>query len=344
MNRRWAPWFVPATVPVILTGVALFPATATGSTHPSLTTKSAAELVADVLTARPISMSGTVDLTVRLGLPELPTDSRTASSLSWTNFVSGSHTFRVWYGDPNHFRLALLGQLSESDVVRSGADLWTYRSADNSVSHATVPTTPPLGSTPPASPTDPATMAKSLLTALATTSDVRVTATEWVANRPAYTIELLPKQTGSLIRNVSIAIDSATSLPLRLSVYGADSRRPAISFGFTKVDFAAPSPSIFVFKAPAGATTAGAPKGGSQMAPAGVQSGTPSAKVLGTGWTSVVRIDGITINDPLFTRSAKRVPQGRLLTTALLSVLITPSGTVFAGAVTPDLLIAAATR
>jgi len=38
--------------------------------------------------------------------------------------VSGSHTLRVWYAGPDRLRVALLGQLGESDLIRNGPDLW----------------------------------------------------------------------------------------------------------------------------------------------------------------------------------------------------------------------------
>ena len=40
---------------------------------------------------------------------------------------------------PTSVRLALLGQLGESDLVRNGTDLWAWSSADNTATHWTVP-------------------------------------------------------------------------------------------------------------------------------------------------------------------------------------------------------------
>ena len=61
------------------------------------------------------------------------------SDLSLQNLVTGSHTLRVFYGGPEQQRVALLGQLSESDVIHNGTDLWTYSSSTRAVTHATLP-------------------------------------------------------------------------------------------------------------------------------------------------------------------------------------------------------------
>ena len=58
-----------------------------------------------------------------------------------TSLVSGSHTLRLWYAGPNRVRLALLGSLGESDLVRNGTDLWTWSSRDKSATHHKVPLT-----------------------------------------------------------------------------------------------------------------------------------------------------------------------------------------------------------
>ena len=52
-----------------------------------------------------------------------------------TSLVAGSHTLRLWYAGPNRVRLALLGSLGESDLVRNGTDLWTWSSTDKSATH-----------------------------------------------------------------------------------------------------------------------------------------------------------------------------------------------------------------
>ena len=73
---------------------------------------------------RSTGLSGTIVQNADLGLPSLPGVGGSGSS-DMTSLVAGSHTLRLWYAGPNHVRLALLGSLGESDLVRNGTDLWT---------------------------------------------------------------------------------------------------------------------------------------------------------------------------------------------------------------------------
>ena len=66
-----------------------------------------------------------------LGLPDLPAARRPAAAPSFTSLVSGTHTLRVWYAGEDQQRLALLGTLGESDMIRNGTDVWTWSSDDN---------------------------------------------------------------------------------------------------------------------------------------------------------------------------------------------------------------------
>ena len=104
-----------------------------------------------------MAFTGQVDETAALGLPSLPGDSSTAT-LSWQSFLTGTHSARVWADGPDKQRLALLGQLSEADVIHNGRDVWTYTSDTNTVTHTTLPahSTSPSGATTTPSSSDPA--------------------------------------------------------------------------------------------------------------------------------------------------------------------------------------------
>ena len=51
------------------------------------------------------ALSGSVQETASLGLPSLP--GSTSSPTSITSLLTGSHTIKVWYASPEHYRLAL---------------------------------------------------------------------------------------------------------------------------------------------------------------------------------------------------------------------------------------------
>ena len=64
--------------------------------------------------------------------PGSPADQRRRGS---DPLVAGSNTARVWYAGHDKVRLALLGTLGETDVIRNGTDVWMWRSSDNTATH-----------------------------------------------------------------------------------------------------------------------------------------------------------------------------------------------------------------
>ncbi len=348
LGRRSA-WAVPVVVAVAVVGtsfVAGSPASATA--HPVLPPLTAAELLVGVQTSTTQALSGTVVETARLGLPSLPGPDSSAS-LDWQSLVTGSHTARVWVDGPDRQRLALLGQLAESDVVRSGRDVWTYASAGQAVTHAVLPEAPAEpagpGGTPDAQSLTPAAAAAKALAAIDPTTAVTVDPTTMVADRSAYSLVLTPKDTRSTVRKVAIAVDSETKVPLRVQVFGAQPEA-AFESGFTDISFARPAESVFRFTPPQGSTVS--TKQISPPDPA-APAGAAAPTVVGTGWTSVLVLPAGSAptaggaGGDLIGRLSTTLPTGdRLVHTALLNVLLAKDGRVLVGAVGADLLTAAA--
>ena len=84
----------------------------------------------------PPPLTGTVVETASFGLPSLPA---TGNPTSLSSLLTGSHTIRVWYASPGHFRLAVPQSLSESDVIRDGRTAWLWQSTLNKVTKFTLP-------------------------------------------------------------------------------------------------------------------------------------------------------------------------------------------------------------
>ena len=98
----------------------------------------------------------------------------------------------------------------------------------------------------------PAAVVAKVLTALSPTTSVTGGPSVTVAGRPAYTLVIAPRDARSTINRITVAIDSAKYVPLRVQVFGSSST-PALSVGFSQVSFARPSAATFDFKIPAGA-------------------------------------------------------------------------------------------
>jgi outer membrane lipoprotein-sorting protein len=341
LSRR-ARWAVPVGALVITGGVMAGSLVSVAQAAPSLPSRTPAQLLAAVAQGQGPELSGTVVETASLGLPSLPGGNDPTSIAS---LLTGSHTVQVWYASPEHYRLALPGTLSESDVIRNGNTVWLWQSAANSVTEISVPAHQATHAPVPA--VTPQQAAQQVLAAVGPTTTVSVDSNVTVAGQPAYELVLAPKDSRSLIGQVRIAIDGHNSVPLRVEVFARGAASPAISVGYTSVQFTAPAASELSFTPPSGAkiTKVNADQGGQAD-----QGSAPAGSVIGSGWLAVLDVPSAGLPSPLQTLlgSAKYVHgtwgTGRLLSTSLVSVLMTSNGTTFVGAVEPSVLYAAATQ
>src|SRR4051794_7864294 len=116
-SRPALRWLVPAAAAFVVIGGGAAAGTVLASADPALPDRSAAQLLVDVQTARPAGLSGTVVETADLGLPALPGIGG-AGGADLTKLITGSNTARVWYAGQDKVRLALLGTMGETDVIR----------------------------------------------------------------------------------------------------------------------------------------------------------------------------------------------------------------------------------
>ncbi|MBS2962231.1 hypothetical protein KGA66_04185 [Actinocrinis puniceicyclus] len=303
LRRGTVRAIAPASVvAIVATGAALAPQFAAAA--PALPPISAQNLLVKVAQSKVDTYSGTVALTTNLGLPALPNLAGGANPLS---LLSGTHTLQVAANGPQKQRLALLDSLSEYDMVRNGTQLWLYDSSHNSVEHATMTERPgahkprPKAEELTKTPLTPQQAAQRLLDALSPSTNISVDGTQSVAGRDAYTLRLTPKQSGSLIGEVTIAVDYQNGAPLQVAVYPAGSGTPAFEVGFTSVSFSAPGNAQFDFKAPKGATVQEMNQDtAKQAAPSaglgGLNAQTLKPQALGRDWLTVVELHGVDLN------------------------------------------------
>ena len=312
-SRPALRWLVPTAAAVVVIGGGAAAGTIVASADPALPARSAAQLLVDVQNAKVAGLSGTVVETADLGLPSLAGLGGGQSDADLTKLITGSNTARVWYAGDQKVRLALLGTLGETDVVRNGTDVWTWNSRDNTATHRTIPAgaaTRTPASPVPGLPSTPQEAAAAALAAIDPTTAVSTTGSAKVAGRDAYELVLAPKDTASLIGQVRLAIDAKQHIPLRVDVYAKGANNPAVRVAFQDISFAVPDAQQFVFNPPPGAKVTqqkpdavdhklpgdaakpgvpgkvdpkANPKAGAK-APAA--NGGPT--VIGTGWTSVV--------------------------------------------------------
>ncbi|MEO8518904.1 MAG: hypothetical protein ABI438_06950 [Dermatophilaceae bacterium] len=303
-------WAVPALTAVALVGggaaVTGLQGAVAGSGLPSRT---AAQLLVDVQQARLEGISGTVVQKSDFGLPDLPIagSSGGTGSSSLTSLISGTHTMRVWFAGPDKARMALLGTLGESDVIRNGQDVWVWASQEKTAKHYVLPTHDAMGkgtATPGASglptptdlPTSPQAAAERALAAITPSTKVTTSGTATVAGRSAYELVLEPKDAASLVAQVRVAIDGTEHVPLRVQVFAKSVADPVFEVAFNAVDFARPDAAQFTFNPPPGTTVTeskvlahAAPGADSKTNTAVPQTSSAAMpKVVGTGWASVL--------------------------------------------------------
>ena len=286
LSRR-ARWAVPAGA-VVITGAAIA-ATLVPSAQasPVLPVRTGAQLLAAVGGGggKVAPFTGTVVETAALGLPDLPgADDPT----SVTSMLSGSHTIRIWYGGPGRMRVAMPGQLSESDIIRNGNTVWYWQSQKNAVTKLQLPANHAHKAQPKLPVLTPQQAARQAIEAVGPSTRVSVQSNVVVAGQNAYQLVLAPKSPRSLIGQVRIAIDATNSVPLRVQLYARHASSPAFQVGFQSISFVAPAAANFSFSPPPGARvstqTPGSQGGAAPVLP---QRGSGGPTVMGKNWLSV---------------------------------------------------------
>jgi outer membrane lipoprotein-sorting protein len=329
----------------------------TASADPDLPPRTAAQLLVDVQRAQLAHLSGTVVQSADLGLPDLSVlGGGAGGSTSLQSVVAGTHTWRVWYGGEQQQRLALVGSLGESDVVRNGRDVWLWSSDDRTAVHYRLPEHDE-SDTPVPGPTDlpvtPEQAAERALAALDPTTKVTTSGAAVVAGRDAYELVLTPRDSSSLVASVRISVDAERHLPLRVRAYSTKRPNPAFEVGFTSIDFDRPEARQFTFNPPPGTTVTEGRAPAKPAAPTRPE-GAGAPTVVGRGWGAVAvgslppgalssgsgdaQAQGLLRSLP---RVSGAWGSGRLLAGTLFSAVLTDDGRYAVGAVTPERLYAA---
>ncbi|MFE9810798.1 outer membrane lipoprotein carrier protein LolA [Streptomyces sp. NPDC005548] len=386
-------------VPVVVVGVAaatigLVPALAS-SGDPDLPKVTAQQLIEKIAKSDVQQLSGTVKITTDLGLPDLgglasgfasgavkgDGGSSADPQSKLMELASGTHTLRVAADGPDKGKVSLLDNAAEYSVIHNGKDVWGYDSKSNEVYHATAPESADAkGKTPHDVPATPKDLADEALTAVDDTTSVTVDGTAQVAGRDAYKLVVKPRQSGSTVGAISIAVDAKTGLPLKFTLTPASGGAAVVDAGFTKVDFSRPAASTFAFTPPKGAKvtegddhqSAGKTRhqGPDKVFPKGDESlpkgdkdlgkGLDGVKTIGKGWSTIPEFDtggqgmpsgakGSSGNSDVdgFLNSlgdhvTGKFGSGTVFSTRLVNALITDDGKVYAGAVTKAALVKAA--
>ncbi|MFF3639640.1 outer membrane lipoprotein carrier protein LolA [Streptomyces sp. NPDC002564] len=405
VGRRKATRYV---VPVAVAGVAaatigLVPALAS-SGDPDLPKVTAQELIERIAASDTQQLSGNVKISTDLGLPSIggmaggfgggggggggadrgegDKGSAADPKSKLMELASGTHTLRVAADGPDRQKVSVLEDASEYSLIHDGDDVWAYDSASNEAYHAKgggasgeqghrgdkgAKGAKGLAGEVPATPKE---FAEQALKAVDGTTSVRVDGTAQVAGRDAYRLVIKPKQAGSTVGQITVAVDEKTGTPLKFTLTPSSGGAAVVDAGFTKVDFGKPSASTFDFTPPKGTKVTEADERGRDVADRHGKGGKGGKKfdegdlnglkVIGKGWSSVAELklpggqglptgasgdvppDAQKLLDSLGDQVSGKFGTGTVFSTRLVNALITEDGTVYAGAVTKDALVKAA--
>ncbi|MFF4492530.1 LolA family protein [Streptomyces sp. NPDC001272] len=325
-NTKTARKAARYAVPVAVAGVAaataaMVPAFATAGS-PDLPKVTAQQLIEKIAASDVQQLSGSAKITTDLGLPTLATGLLGGRGVTGgsanpedkiAQLANGTHTVRVAADGPDRQKLTFLDGKDEYTLVHNGADVWGYDSKSKEAFHDKAGSPGQDGRPAGKLAASPQQIAQDILKEAGPTTDVSVGDTAQIAGRDAYQLVLKPKQSGSTVGSVQIAVDAGNGVPLRVQLLSSQGGKPIAEAGFTQVDFGKPAAGTFAFTPPKGAkVTEGShpglegkgAEGGAdderlkalRSLPGfggltGGQHGKGDVKVLGEGWSTVARID-----------------------------------------------------
>lgn len=359
MARPSYRWLVPLGAATLVAGaVAAGQVTASADLPP----RTPQEVLVLAQQAEVEAFSGTVETRTELGLPDLAAlgvgggggPDGEGTGVDVISLLTGDNTVRVWVDGPERLRAQLLEEVSETNLVRNGDELWVYRSADATALHATLPERPEREAEPPATapvPT-PQKVADRVLGTLEPSSEITAGEQVVVAGRDAYDLRVSPDDPRSLVGAVSLAVDADTGAVLRVRVEARGQDEPAVEVGWSAWTPERPDATIFDFSPPPETTVEevepGTVHGGLDATPrTGGESFDhegPRPQVVGEGWTAVLEVpaEAAPVDDEMLRALLTPVDGGAILRTSLVSVLRTDDGRWYVGAVTPETLQAVA--
>lgn len=358
--KKSTRWATAAAVPVAVIAASIVVPAVSATADVDLPDKTPQQVLALAASSSGASYSGTIEQTSDLGLPDVSaraTGGGSSDAAGALELLTGSHTAKVYADGATKQRVQVIDDLAERNVIRDGSSVWAYDSKTKEATHATLPdqgavekpSALPDGT---AVPQTPAELADLVLSSVEPTTTVTADSDVRVAGRDAYQVVLTPKDSSTLVASATLTVDAETGVPLKVVVAAKGQSDPALSAGFTSVDFGAPAASVFAFTPPADATVTDVtvPTGASGRSEG--DAAHSEKTVIGSGWSTIVGVtpaagstDGTSSTDAdttgLLDQLTTKVDGGRVLETSLVSVLLTDDGRVFAGAVDASTLQAA---
>jgi hypothetical protein len=156
---------------------------------------------------------------------------------------------RLWMRDDGRGRLELQSNAGDVQVVWKRGEATVYDASSNTVYRIALPAGQPQAHhAPPGVAGIGAFLAE--LTKHVNVSSARPSS---VAGRPAYTVQLSPKEAGGLLGSVRLAWDATRGVPLRAAIYARGGTKPVLELRTTSIKYGPVPLSTVAIAPPAGA-------------------------------------------------------------------------------------------
>ncbi|HEX3911491.1 MAG TPA: hypothetical protein VHW67_12415 [Solirubrobacteraceae bacterium] len=177
-----------------------------------------------------------------------------SDSLTSNPLLSGA-SGRLWVAADGRTRLELQNEDGDTQVLYDGKTLTVYDASSNTLYRVNPPAEQGAGGDRAHRASGQVPSVAKIEEALAKLEHVTVSGAKPtdVAGRPAYTVRVSPKESGSLLGGAELSWDANNGVPLRAAVYSSQDSSPVIELATSNVSFGAVSDSVFEFKPPSNA-------------------------------------------------------------------------------------------
>jgi len=206
-------------------------------------TVSATALLARVRASATVAYSGYAESHGTLALPKVPRLSGV------DDLLSGTTAMRVWYADPNRFRVDEIGLVGETDIYQLDFGTWRWESDSR---RATLIEGRPAVRLPRADDLLPAELGRRLAAA-AQPEEVRRLGARRVAGRTALGLRITPRDPTTTVGRVDLWADRGTGLPLRVEVSGRNAA-PTMATAYLDLEMGRPGDRVTAFLPPSDAS------------------------------------------------------------------------------------------
>lgn len=202
---------------------------------------STATVLSRVRASSDAGYSGTVETVGTLGLPV------TSRFTDVGSLLGGRTTLRVWWRDPQHWRVDKVLVAGETDLFHNGAETteWRYEAAEATRS------VDPVVRLPRTADLIPPALAARALDGVRT-DDVERLRARRIAGVSAVGLRIRPSAVQASIDHADLWADPATGIVLRLDLYAAGDGSPSFSTAFTSFSARRPALETTRFDTPAG--------------------------------------------------------------------------------------------